>query len=556
MKTMNHVRTQSLTFVSLSLIFALSIALPSTNVLGAPPTTPAVKPPAAPGKIISAVVYRDRAQVTRRGLGDCARGIAEFGALPSTLDPKTLRATIAGGGEVIGVTYKTEVTGPRGEAKALVAKRRKLQLKRNVLQADSASLQNVVRKLESFIRHMKRVWGYQASGKSVPVRAWDSALGFMGGEALTVVKKRHQITVATRKIRRELREIARQLARIHRKQRRETYRATVLLKGCQGRPKVELSYVVPGATWRVAYQARVNTRAKRVTLVAQAIVQQGTGEDWKGIQLAVSTANLQRSNIPPTIRSMHVYTRKPRSRQKVLARHFEKRRHLQTKSLGAKNQQASPKRGPDSGLALRLVAAGRVDVPSDGRGIAVVLAKVTRRANYAYETVPKLFPFVYHRVRLANPFAFPMLPGPIAIYRDGGFTATTPTKLRAPGEPITLSLGIDNQLQVKRWTKEVKRYKPGTFGSTQTLKHHYLIEVGNWTGHTRTIFIKENIPVSQNKEIKISLGTKATKPMTWNHEDGIVTYRLVIPPRSKKQVTIAYTVALPKSYRVHGYVSN
>ncbi|MCK5800019.1 MAG: mucoidy inhibitor MuiA family protein [Deltaproteobacteria bacterium] len=541
---------------ALSLFLALFVG----GLLALAPAVAEALPPsvkaAAPGKIVSAVVYRDRAQVTRRGIGNCAKGIAEFGALPSTLDPKTLRANLVGGGEVIGVTFKTEVTGPRGEAKALVTKRRELLRKLRNLAADRAAAQVTGRKLLGFAGHMRRVWGYQAAGKKVPIGTWDAALALLHGEGLAVAKRLRVVAIASRKIRRELREVNRQLAQIRRMQRRETYRATVLLRGCQGRPKVDLAYVVPGATWRIAYQARVDTRAKRVSLVAQAIVQQATGENWKGVQLAVSTANLQRSNLPPTIRTMHVSTRKPYSKQKVLARRFERRRHLKTKTVAPKAKNQARRGAPDSGLALRLVAAGHVDVPSDGRGIAVVLSKVSRRAAYAYETVPKLFPFVYHRVRLANPFPFPMLPGPISIYRDGGFTAKTTTKLRAPGEPITLSLGIDNQLQVKRWVKEVKRYKAGTFSATQTLKHRYLVEVGNWTGRRRTILVKENVPVSQNKDIKVVLDSKATKPTSWNRADGIVTYRLVVPPRSKRQITVAYTISLPKSYKVNGYVSN
>ncbi len=531
------------------LIVAMPALLVSANVSAQPAPVVAKKDRAAPGKLISAVVYRNRAQVTRQSVGDCAKGVAEFGELPSTLDPKTLRATVAGG-KVIGVTYQAEVTGPRGEAKKLVARLKVLNEQLRSLSADERAADAVLTKLSGYKTHMKRVWGYQAGGRKAPIRTWDAALDLVRKEKLAATAKKRAIRVASRKLHRERRELRRELNRIRRKQRRETYRAKVLLTSCQGRPRVLLSYVVPGATWRVAYQARVDTRARRVTLVAQAIVQQGSGEDWNDIRLSVSTANLQRSNLPPTISTMYVSAHKPYSRQKVLARRFERRRHLQTGSARPQGQS-----GRRRGLAMQLRAAGKVSVPADGRGIAVELAKVTRRGDYAYETVPKLFPFVYHRVRLDNPFSFPMLAGPLAIYRDGGFTARTRIKQRAPGEPVTLSLGVDNQLQVHRWTKEEKRYKAGTFGSTQELKHRYLVQVGNWTKRRRVILVKENIPVSQNRDIKAYLDPKGTKPYKWNKADGIVTYRLVLPPRSKKTITIAYTVELPKDYKVTGYVT-
>lgn len=83
--------------------------------------------------------------------------------------------------------------------------------------------------------------------------------------------------------------------------------------------------------------------------------------------------------------------------------------------------------------------------------------------------------------------------------------------------------------------------------------HRYLIEVGNWTKRTRTIHVLENIPVSQVKEIKVHLAAQATKPTRWNKTDGILRYVLTIPPRGKKQIIVAYTVELPKEYKVSGY---
>ena len=532
----------------LALTASLAVALPAQ----------AAEKPAQTGKLISVVVYKNRAQVTRSGQANCAQGHAEIGDLPSTLDAKTLRATLVGGGEVIGVTYKTEVTGPRAAAKVLQKQVRVINDQLKVLADEQQAAASAELKLSSFREQLRRVWGQQAGQKGgAQVAGWNGALDLLRQESVAASKKRRSTQVASRKLHRERRELYRQLNQIRAQQRRTTYRAKVLLK-CQGRREVHLAYVVPGATWRIAYQARMDTQAGKVELIAQAIVQQGTGEDWKDVRLAVSTANLRRSNTPPTVQPMHVSTRQPVTRQKVLARRFERRKHLKTATLGGGASQGQGRGGgsasaPDPGLAMQLMAAGRITVPSDGRGIVATLSRVVRRADYAFETVPKLFPYVYHRVKLPNPFGFPMLPGPIAVYRDGGFKARTRTKLRAPGEPITLSLGIDNQLQVRRWTKEEKRHAPGTFGGTQRLVHRYLIEVGNWTKRTRTIQVLENIPVSQVKEIKVHLAAQATKPTHWNKTDGIVRYTLTIPPRGKKQIVIAYTVELPKEYRVSGY---
>ncbi|MBW2733282.1 MAG: DUF4139 domain-containing protein, partial [Deltaproteobacteria bacterium] len=168
---------------------------------------------------------------------------------------------------------------------------------------------------------------------------------------------------------------------------------------------------------------------------------------------------------------------------------------------------------------------------------------------------PKLFPFVYHRLELHNPFGFPMMPGPIALYRNGTFTGRTSTKLRAPNEPVKLSLGVDNQVQVHRWVKEEKRYEPGVLSSTQRLVHRYEIQVGNWTKRRRKVLILENVPVAQVKELEVKLGKKTTKLTRYNKEDGIISWELNLAPGAKKTIVLEYTVHVPKDYLVRGYVT-
>jgi uncharacterized protein (TIGR02231 family) len=503
------------------------------------------------GTITNVIVYRDRAQITRVGRANCARSEALFSGLPSTLDTRTLRGSMTGG-EVIGVTWQPEVTGPRGRAKELQKQVRAINDKLSDLHKDRQRIGAVLSKLHGYGTHLQRVWGRQASKKRPPVKKWDSALDLLRKERKDAGAKRLAIDIKLRKLRRERRLLYQQNRRIARQSLRVTYRAKVLLR-CQGTPQVALHYVVPGATWHVTYQARANTQTGRLEMIAQAIVKQGTGEDWRDVKLAVSTANLRRSNVPPSVRQMRVSTYEPRSKRMVLVRRYERRSHLKTKTARETTQKSGRRAGVRAKLAMQLTAAGKITVPSDGRGVVATLARVTRRADVAYETVPKLFPFVYKRVSLVNPFAFPMLRGPIALYRDGRFTGRTHTKRRAPGEPIKLSLGVENQLQVHRWVKEVKRYKPGTFGSSQRLVHRYLIQVGNWTRRRQVINVLENIPVSQVKDIRVAIGKKSTKPSKWNKEDGIARWKVVVPPRSKKKIVVEYTITVPKSWVVRGY---
>src|SRR5262249_9151625 len=53
---------------------------------------------------------------------------------------------------------------------------------------------------------------------------------------------------------------------------------------------LDLSYVLPGASWTPQYDVRVGAEARQVTLTYQGLVSQSTGEDWTQVDLTLSTA--------------------------------------------------------------------------------------------------------------------------------------------------------------------------------------------------------------------------------------------------------------------------
>ncbi|MET7680597.1 DUF4139 domain-containing protein [Streptomyces sp. NPDC005423] len=71
---------------------------------------------------------------------------------------------------------------------------------------------------------------------------------------------------------------------------------------------VEIEYHVPGATWSPVYQLRLNntgTRAEGVLLLRAGVAQR-TGEDWTGVRLGLSTADLLRGVDIPQLRSLRI----------------------------------------------------------------------------------------------------------------------------------------------------------------------------------------------------------------------------------------------------------
>jgi len=88
--------------------------------------------------------------------------------------------------------------------------------------------------------------------------------------------------------------------------------AELTLSGASGdEAELVLEYLVPGARWAPAYQLVLDGALSTGTLVLRASVAQRTGEDWKGVALSLSTADLLQRNEVPELRSLRIGRAQP-----------------------------------------------------------------------------------------------------------------------------------------------------------------------------------------------------------------------------------------------------
>ncbi len=499
------------------------------------------------GAITAVVVHSDRAQVTRHKTARCADGVVAFAGLPSSLMTRSLRAS-AGGGRVLGVTWAERAAGHDGRVEALLKKvraeeRQMIQLRHGVARARAGQ-----EKLAGFKGQLWRAWAHQAAGAAPPVKAWSAALDLLRGEALAAARKREALDARLRELERRVARLRSRIRTLEGGRRRTSLTVRVLVR-CRGAAPVHLSYLVPGASWRMVYEARVRTADQKLTLAARAVVRQGTGEDWPAVALSVSTVNIRRRNRPPRITALAVRSRKPPREMKVLDRRVTTRRRL---AVARATVLASALAAGPAAPPLVIRASARVSVRGDGREVIVPLASATPPARLSLEAAPKALPLVYRRLATANPFPFTLLPGQVSVFCDGAFIGRAHLEQTAPREPLALSLGASNQVRVRRYVK-VEKHVPAAAFRSRRLVHRYRIQVDNWTRTPRTVTVRENLPVSRVKEIEVLLGKETTPPTTRDARTGLLGWTLTIPPRSKRFLTVAYTVSLPKDYHVAGY---
>jgi len=264
-------------------------------------------------------VYRSQALLTRRARveahGSEDTHTTRIGGLPLALRDDSVRVTVVEGfARVLDVHVEWDIaTRDRALRTKAEEKLRELARKRadvSVARDRATAKLGILEALKPTKYDTTKMPDELAFKERHPLKAWFQLADFVREDASTQRTKIRQLDRQERdlvdqifKIQDDLnRESAAELAAL------STCRkaARVVLAGATGPVTLELSYMVPGATWVPEYELRVLEGKSEAELVMRALVAQRTGEDWAQVALSFSTANLMRSAETPELESWRI----------------------------------------------------------------------------------------------------------------------------------------------------------------------------------------------------------------------------------------------------------
>lgn len=540
--------TPSETILSTLLLPALLLAAPALA---------AEEAREAPPPVVKAVVYPDRALVTRMIKVDCAKGplAAVFKALPFGLDPTTLKAAASGAdAQVEGVSLYQRVL-----AEAQTAQLKDLDAQIEALQV-KVQEQNQVRERAL----AERGQAESLRGMSVPfitreaavekkpnLPAWAAAFDATRDLMDEADGRRRAADVARRELGQKLQELQVRRAQIASAAPRRVQDAELAVRcGASGPARVELSYMTGGVSWEPLYEARANDARNAIDLSVLASIVQATGEPWKDVEVTLSTATTRRDATPPQLQRLYLGATPEVQDKKVLVRRDEEVSRLSSVApAGAPSTGEAPMAAEDQGLSVQLRVPGTVDFPGDGRPTRVAVETLKLAASFQLLTMPKLLPHAFRSAEAQNTARYPLVPGRVDLFSGGGFIGSTRLPLVSRGDKVKLAFGIDEQVKVKRIVVEELKKDPGFFGSTRRLTYAYRVELQSFAPRAAEVRLQEQVPVSQMDDVKVLIDPKATT-QGWElaKDDGFVTWKVALAPKEKKTVELRFAVEIPAKY--------
>lgn len=172
---------------------------------------------------------------------------------------------------------------------------------------------------------------------------------------------------------------------------------------------------------------------------------------------------------------------------------------------------------------------------------------VTRHA------APSVSEHVFLEGSFRNSLAVPLLPGVAEVYvestpagasnRVSTFVGREAIDGVAPDQAFTVHLGVDQSVAVSH-TLDRKEYLTKSGGKTSKIRYRYIIALESFRKDSCEVRIEDRVPVSASAEIKIS-DVEIAPPPAEQKENGLVTWKVALPPGAKRTLAIAYTIAFP-----------
>jgi uncharacterized protein (TIGR02231 family) len=362
-----------------------------------------------------------------------------------------------------------------------------------------------------------------------------------------------------------------------------TYDAVVYLeKPTAGAASISLNYYVGDCGWFPVYNVKGDTATNDVTVEFNALIHQVSGEDWKDVKVALSTASPKTSAYNPRLAPLYVDVStngngapsgnadsyksaveeknvaiksqfRGKSTDEIASQNFRANDSAASVQLIELSERLSELRLMDQGgeedLSIRYELATPISVVSRRDAQMVPVLQHQAAANFYHVAVPILTNSVFREAELVNATGRDLLGGQVNVFLDGEFKGRTEIPSIARGRTFTLGFGVDGQVKARRTLVDRRE---DVQGGNRRVSISSEIIIDNFKQEPVKIRLRERMPFMEDTtNLRVSVGEMSQELSTnadylrYEKPKGILRWDLEAPPGSlDKSTSLRYTYSL------------
>lgn len=326
-----------------------------------------------------------------------------------------------------------------------------------------------------------------------------------------------------------------------------------------------ITYFTNQAQWVPCYDINIPSMDKSITLQSKAKVRQVTGLDWNNVKLTLSNATPNRSTVAPVFTTWFLKFQRPQTiidgvRMRSPSTSNSVSYAVAEESDASMGYIASQKTAApilmndfveveDQDIQVSFAIAVPYDIPGNGKEKLIDLKSYDIKADFKYYSIPKLSDETYLIATLSDYEKYNLLPGEATVTFNNTFVGRTRLRPNDTESKISLTLTTDPRISVKR-EKQKDFCSTKHVGNSTTVTQSYLITVKNNQSKAAKLTLKEQYPISNDKDIEVKDITVTPKATYDKTDIGVVTWDVELNPGETRTFTVTYSVKHPSDRNI------
>ncbi len=316
---------------------------------------------------------------------------------------------------------------------------------------------------------------------------------------------------------------------------------------------IAISYVVPNAGWTPVYDVMAPDAHSPVSIYYKANIYQNSGVKWNNVHLTLSTGNPQEGMQAPVLSPWYLSFYNPQPylyKNQVMAAPraaYEVEKKVVTGSADIDMAQGATMDNyvtvDNAGINTSFDIELPYTIPSDGQQHLVAVKKYEAPATYEYFAAPKADADAFLVAKITNWQDLNLLPGQTNIFYEGTYIGQGYIDTRNTQDTISLSLGRDKKIIVKR-ERDKKLRSVKTIGTNVRETFAYTITVRNTRKDAVTMVVQDQLPVSGDKDIVLE--DTDTGGSEYSETTGMMKWPVTLKPNETKTLHFGFTLKYPK----------
>ncbi len=312
--------------------------------------------------------------------------------------------------------------------------------------------------------------------------------------------------------------------------------------------KINFSYVVWECGWAPKYDIRAENMAENIKLIYRANVFNNTGIDWNDVKLVLSTADPTKGADKPELEkwTLNYSSDMEQNNRSNVMLNNEQQRMIPSGASGEvlDVQYESVQVGE---FNAEFEIKNPYSILADSKPYTVDVNEHELAATYENFAIPKIDKDAFLLAKVTGWNEFNLISGSASIYLDGAYIGKSRINTNNMADTMKLSLGRDKKIIIKR-TNLVEQTKKQVLGNNIKESFMYDIYVKNNRNKAINIEIQDQIPISQNSDITVSIDE--TSGATYDEYTGKLRWNLRVEAGETVKLQLGYTVKYPKNKQI------